>query len=292
MSFSEILIEIKEIISFPLFTLNETPITISSIFFFVIIIILFAIFSRLLRKKILKTVFTKLKIDVGIQFTLLRITQYIIVSIGIIVAFQFVGISLSGLAVILGFLSVGIGFGLQNITSNFIAGLILLFERPIKVGDRVSVADKEGDVLNINIRSTTIRSLNNISIIVPNSEFISSSVINWSHGDPKIRIDLDVGVSYSSDIDVVLESLMEVAKANEEVLTIPKPEVHFVNFGDSSWNMRIRVWITDPKRFYYVRSDLNIAIVRKFKERNVEIPFPQRDVHFRSPLPIPLESKE
>lgn len=292
MSLSEILVKIKEIISFPIFTLNQTPITLTSIFLFIVIIILFAIFSRLLRKKILKTIFQKLKIDIGIQFTLLRITQYIIVSIGIIVAFQFVGIDLSGLAVILGFLSVGIGFGLQNITSNFIAGLILLFERPIKVGDRVTVADKEGDVLNINIRSTTIRSLTNISIIVPNSEFISSSVINWSHGDPKIRIDLDVGVSYNSDIDVVLKALMEVASENKETLTIPKPEVHFVNFGDSSWNMRMRVWINDPKRFYYVRSDLNIAIVKKFKQLGVEIPFPQRDVHFRSPLPIPVESKE
>ena len=125
-------------------------------------------------------------------------------------AFQFVGINLSGLAVIFGLLSVGIGFGLQNVTSNFIAGLILLFEQPIKIGDRIMVGDTEGDVLEINIRSTTIRSLNNVSIIVPNSEFVSSNVVNWSHGDPKIRLVVEVGVSYQSDLDTVLRSLQEV----------------------------------------------------------------------------------
>ena len=127
-----------------------------------------------------------------------------------IVAFQTIGINLSGLAVIFGLLSVGIGFGLQNVVSNFIAGLILLFERPISVGDRVTVGDTEGDVMEIKIRATIIRSLNNISIIVPNSEFISGRVINWSHGDAKVRLEIEVGVSYNSDLDLVLASLKEV----------------------------------------------------------------------------------
>jgi small-conductance mechanosensitive channel len=227
--------------------------------------------------------------DQGTRFTLLRISHYTIMIIGTLVGFQFVGIDLSGLAVIFGLLSVGIGFGLQNVTSNFISGLILLFERPIRVGDRVTVGDTEGDVLSINMRSTTILSLDNISIIVPNSQFVSSNVVNWSHGDPKIRVSISVGVSYDSDLDLVLRALQEVAKEHPDVLDQPVSDVLFVGFGDSTWNMALRVWIVDPKRHYNVSSELNIAIVRKFRQYGIEIAFPQRDVHFRTPLPIPLQ---
>lgn len=243
-------------------------------------------FSKFVKNRIIIRILRKINIEEGLQFAMGRITHYIIVTIGIVLAFQFIGIDLSGLAVILGFLSVGIGFGLQNITSNFISGLILLFERPIKVGDRVTVNDTEGDVENINMRSTTIKTLNNISIIVPNSDFISSSVINWSHGDSKIRVDLDIGVSYNSDLDLVLQVLKDIAHSNKEVLDDPEPEVHLREFGDSSWNMKLRVWIPNPKRHYYVRSDINCEIVRKFRENKIEIPYPQRDLHLRSAVPV------
>jgi small-conductance mechanosensitive channel len=274
--------KLKEIAHFPLFEINQTPISVFSIAVFLLILLAFYILAKLIKSRVLKYILRKINIDKGLQFTFLRITHYIIVFIGVVIAFQFIGIDLSGLAVILGFLSVGIGFGLQNITSNFIAGLILLFERPIKVGDRVTVGDTEGDVLEINIRSTTVRSLKNISIIVPNSEFISNSVINWSHGDEKIRLDIDVGVSYDSELDLVLKVLKEVAENNKEVLKDPPPRVLFMEFGDSSWNLRIRAWIANPKRYYYVISDVNCEIVRKFRENNIEIPYPQRDLHIRS----------
>jgi small-conductance mechanosensitive channel len=169
-----------------------------------------------------------------------------------------------------------------------VAGLILLFERPIKVGDRITVGNTEGDVVEINIRSTTILSLNNIAIILPNSEFVSSTVINWTYGDQKIRPEIDVGVSYNSDLDTVVRCLREVAEEQPEVLTNPGPEVLHAGFGDSSWNMRLRAWIGDPKRHPHVRSALNCAIVRKFRENGVEIPFPQRDLHVRPPLPVLL----
>jgi len=243
--------------------------------------------SKLVKNRILVKILTKFNIEQGVQFTFTRISQYLIVFIGIVIAFQFIGVDLTGLAVVLGFLSVGIGFGLQNITSNFIAGIILLFERPINVGDRVTVGDTEGDVQHINIRSTTIRSLNNIAYIVPNSEFISTTVVNWSHGDKKLRVDLDVGVSYNSDLDLVLKVLHEVAEENKDVLRSPEPEVDFREFGDSSWNMKLRVWVDHPKRHYYVRSELNCEIVRKFRQNNIEIPFPQRDLHLRSTVAIP-----
>ncbi|MFA3783743.1 mechanosensitive ion channel family protein [Melioribacteraceae bacterium 4301-Me] len=282
--------QIKEIITSPIFTINQTPISILSIFVFFLIIFGFILFAKFLKNKILKNILNKFNIDHGLQFTLLRLTQYTIVFIGLVVALQFVGINLSGLAVILGFLSVGIGFGLQNITSNFVAGLILLFERPIKVGDRVTVGNTEGDVININIRSTTIQTLNNISIIVPNEQFISQPVINWSYGDTKIRVDIEVGVSYNSDLDKVIKALKEVAAENPEVLKTPPPDVLLSEFADSSWNMKLRIWINDPKRHYIVRSDINCAIVRKFKEYGIEIPFPQRDLHLRTTVAVPTKN--
>jgi len=288
MPFSEVSSLVRGVFNVTLFEINKQPITVSNLIMFVLVISVFAMISRIVRGIFRGQVFPRLAIDEGTQYTLLRITHYLIIVVGALVAFQFIGIDLTGLAVIFGLLSVGIGFGLQNVTSNFVAGLILLFERPIKVGDRITVGDKEGDVVEINIRSTTIRSLNNIAIIVPNSEFVSSTVINWTYADQRIRLEIDVGVSYTSDLETVLSALREVAEEHPEVLTNPVPEVLHTGFGDSSWNMRLRAWIQDPKRHPQVRSALNCAIVRKFRDNGVEIPFPQRDLHVRSPLPVPL----
>lgn len=279
---------LDRIMRFRLFEINQTEITPSSLILFLVILFVFYLVSRFLNRGVLRKILVKTQIDQGLQYTMIRIAHYIIMGIGALVAFQFIGIDLSGLAVIFGLLSVGIGFGLQNVTSNFISGLILLFERPIKVGDRVTVGETEGEVMAINMRSTTILSLNNIAIIVPNSEFVSSRVTNWSHGDPKIRLDIRVGVSYGSDLETVIRSLQEVADEHPGVLKVPEPDVLLDGFGDSSWNMRLRVWISNPKRHYVIRSEINCAIVRKFREYGVEIPFPQRDLHLRSPLPVPI----
>lgn len=275
-----------------LFEINQTPITLSSILMFILMIALFYISSKIINRVVFKPLLGRFTIDEGIRYNLIRINHYLIMVVGAIVAFQFIGIDLSGLAVIFGLLSVGIGFGLQNITSNFISGLILLFERPIKIGDRVTVGDTEGDVIDINIRSTTIRTLNNITFIVPNSEFVSSRVVNWSHGDRKIRLEVLVGVSYTSDLDVVLKALREVAEENKAVLKKPESDVLFVDFGDSSWNMKLRVWVADPKKYLIVRSELNCAIVRKFREYGIEIPYPQRDLHLKSPDTINVQTTD
>ncbi len=279
---------VDDVVHYELVRINQTPITISSIILFLLIFLAFYLFSRLFIKGLLRRLLGRFQIEEGVQYMMRRVAHYCVVAIGALFAFQFVGIDLSALAVIFGLLSVGIGFGLQNVTSNFVAGLILLFERPIAIGDRVTVGDTEGDVIAINMRSTTIQSLRNISIIVPNSEFVSSKVINWSHGDPKIRLDIDVGVSYSSDLDKVLKALTEVAEEHPHVLAEPKPDVLLVGFGDSSWNMRLRAWIANPKRYWVTLSEVNCAIVRKFRDNGIEIPFPQRDIHVRSPLPLPL----
>ncbi|MBD3233421.1 MAG: mechanosensitive ion channel [candidate division Zixibacteria bacterium] len=280
---------INEYLNFKLFSIKETPVSVISILMFLFVIFCFYVISSIITRIILKRAVSRFNIDAGIQYTLLRISHYLIMITGTVVAFQFVGVDLAGLAVIFGLLSVGIGFGLQNITSNFISGLILLFERPIKVGDRVTVGDVEGDVVAINMRSTTIKTLRNIAIIVPNSQFISEKVTNWSYGDPVIRSDIEVGVSYNSDLDLVMKALTEVVEGHSAVLDDPKSDILFKSFGDSSWNMTLRCWLSGTQGYYQIRSELHEAIVRKFREYNIEIPYPQRDLHVRSPLPVPLE---
>lgn len=288
-TWSEILGDIHDLLTATLFRLQETPVTLLSILIFIFFLIASVLIGRFIKNTLQKRVLPRFEIESGLSYTLSRVTYYTIVSIGVLVSFQFVGIDLSSLAVIFGLLSVGIGFGLQNITNNFISGLIVLFERPISVGDRVEVGGVEGDVIEINIRSTKIRTLNNISIIVPNQEFVGSNVINFSHGDPSFRLDVEVGVSYSSNLDTILNALEEVANSHPKVMKMPKPQIHFKSFGDSAWDMQLRVWIPNVKERYSIRNEINQAIVRKFDELDIEIPFPQRDLHVKSSIEIPYK---
>jgi len=291
MDFSKALNALDQFFTYPLFTVNQTPITLSSLAFFFVIMAIFWVVNTILRRFLNNRVLKRFNMPLSTRYTLTRIIQYVFLFVGIIIGFQVIGVDLSGLAVIFGFLSVGIGFGLQNLTSNFIAGLMLLFEQHIQVGDRITVGDTEGDVTEINIRSTTIRSLNNIAIVVPNSEFISSTVTNWSHGDPKTRLEIDVGVSYNSDLETVIQCLEEAAKEHPQVLRHPRPEVLHLGFGDSSWNMRLWAWVDSPQGRRRVQSDIHCAIIKKFRTHNVEIPFPQRDLHVRTPLPLPFTAQ-
>lgn len=284
-SVSEIFVYIKDVLHVTLFEVQNTPITFMSLIIFILVIVGFLFLASTVKRVLNKRVLPRFIEDSGLRYTLARMSQYIIVIIGLFLSFQFLGIDLTGLAVIFGFLSVGIGFGLQNITSNFISGLIVLFERPISVGDRVEVNNIEGDVQEINIRSTTVKTLDNISIIVPNSQFVSQDVVNYSHGDTTYRLHINVGVAYGSDLDTVLKALNEVALESKNVLKLPAHDVHLRSFGDSSWDMKLLVWIPDVKNKYMVLNELNQAIVRKFKVMDIEIPFPQRDINFRNSIP-------
>ena len=178
--------------------------------------------------------------------------------------------------------SVGIGFGLQNIASNFISGLVILAERPITIGDRVEVAGVAGQVQQIRARSTVILTNDNITMIVPNTKFIDSPVTNWTYGDPRVRFRIPIGVAYDSDLEKVRNALLEVAREDSHVLTQPEPTVFLETFGESSINLELVVWSKEmsyrPRRF---RSDLNFAIAQKLREAGIEIPSPQRDLHFR-----------
>ena len=284
-SITEIFQYIWDFLNVTLFEIQNSPVTFLSLILFVILIVGFTYLGSFVKRMLNNRILPRFISDSGLRYTLSRMAQYVVGVIGILFSFQFLGIDLTGLAVVFGFLSVGIGFGLQNVTSNFISGLIVLFERPISVGDRVEVNGIEGDVEEINIRSTKVKTLQNISIIVPNSEFVSTSVINYSHGDPSYLLIVDVGVSYNSDLDTVLKALNEVAEESENVLKEPAHRVHLRNFGDSSWDMKLLVMIPDVKKRYGVLNELNQAIVRKFEEYDIEIPFPQRDINFRNAMP-------
>lgn len=289
MELQELLSALQDFLELRLFTLQDAPVTIMSMFIFFVFLTIFLFLGSFVRRFLQGSFLNKFDIESGLKYTLSRLAQYTVVILGLLISFQFVGIDLTSLAVIFGLLSVGIGFGLQNITANFISGLIIMFERPINVGDRVDVSGIEGDVMEISIRSTKILTMNNTSIIVPNTQFVENNVINFSHGDPSFRLHIHVGVSYSSNLDNVLKALNEVATEHPKVLKMPKHQVHLTQFGDSSWDMELRVWIPEVKDRLNIRNEINQAIVRKFEKMDIEIPFPQRDLHVRSSIDFPVQ---
>jgi len=187
-------------------------------------------------------------------------------------------------------LSVGIGFGLQYLAADIASGFILLFERPIRVGDRITIGDDEGDVESINLRTTVVSTNDRIAIIVPNSKLVGQRVINWSYGDPRARIAIQVGVADDSDIDLVSKTLIEAADGVEFVLKDPPPRVQFMKFGDYSLDFRLLVWTRQPRRHVQIRSDINFRIYRLFNERNIRIPYPTQEFLFKGGrLPKELE---
>lgn len=266
-----------------IFKIGESEISLSTIVYFIVTFILLSYLSKRLKYFLVHKVLIPANLERGTSNSIGMIARFLLLFIGSIVIMQSAGINLSSLSLLAGALGVGIGFGLQNITDNFISGIIILFEKPIKVGDRIVVGNTEGDVISISVRATTILTNDNISIIVPNSEFISSRVINWSHNDRNIRFGVPVGVSYNEDPAKVRKILLEVAKSNENILKEPIPRVFFDEFADSSLNFTLAVWTashTDKPRM--LKSELYFSIFEKFKEEGIEIPFPQRDLHIKS----------
>jgi small-conductance mechanosensitive channel len=280
---SDIFEFIKKYAGIHLFTLGENPVTIWMLFYFFLLIFLLFYGTAKLKKWLIYTALARTSLDLGVRVAMGTIFRYVLMVIGFIIIIQFIGVDLSVLTILAGALGIGVGFGLQNITNNFVSGIIILFERPIKVGDRIEVGNVSGDVIKISMRSTTIVTNDNISIIVPNSEFISSTVINWSHNDRNVRFNFPVGVSYNSDPERVRKILMEVTEENEGVLKNPAPDVLLDEYGDSSINFTLRVWtsdyITQPN---VLKSQLYYSAFKKFKEVGIEIPFPQRDIHVKN----------
>jgi len=222
-------------------------------------------------------------LDRRMQDILGVLVQYALTFLGIIILLQIWGIDVSSLAILASVLGVGLGFGVQNITNNFISGFIITLERPIQLGDFVNVGELVGTVEHIGARSTEIRTLDQVTIIVPNSRFLENEVINWSHGDPVSRLHLPVGVAYGSNIEKVKRALLEAVKRHPEVLLRPHPEVWFHGFGDNALNFELMVWTGEPRKQFKVKSDLYYAIEASLRRYDIEIPFPQRVLHLRSP---------
>jgi potassium-dependent mechanosensitive channel len=252
------------------------------------VLLLSRMFSRLLQRSIAK----KAYLDPGLRYTVGRLAQYLIIAFGVLAALKVAfNLDLTSIAVIFTALSVGIGFGLQYIAADIASGFILLFERPVRVGDHVTIADDEGDVQSINLRTTVVVTNDRVSIIVPNSRLVSQRLINWSYGDPRARIAIPVGVAYSSDVDLVTGTLLQAAKHVDNVLTDPPPKVQFLKFGDYSLDFRLLVWTNRPRLHPQIRSDVNYRIEKLFREAGIEIPFPQTELRVREGA-LPLDTAD
>ena len=210
--------------------------------------------------------------------------RYLLLFLGLLAILQSFGIDVSSLAILASFFGVGIGFGLQNIANNFVSGLIVIFERPIKVGDFVQVGDLVGTIKKIGLRSTEITTLDRISLLVPNSRFIEQEVMNWSHGSPVSRFKINVGVAYESDLRVVHQALSEVTENHPNILKEPVPQVWCKGFGNSSIDFEILVWTDRPAKQFKTRSDLHYRIDVSLRKHGIKIPFPQQDLHLQAPL--------
>jgi small-conductance mechanosensitive channel len=266
-------------------------VTIGSVFLLLILFAAVIIVERIVQKQLIRRFLSKTKLQPSLQFGMSRIIGYTMIAVGFYVAFQLVGVDLSSLAIIAASLGVGVGFGLQNIINNLVSGIIILAERPISIGDRIEVGGVAGRVTKIQIRSTTVVTNDNITMIVPNADFISNTVTNWSHGDPKVRIRVPVGVAYGSDLKLLQQLLLEAAAEHPKALRDPTPVVLFTEFGDSSLNLELGVWTQEMTATpIHFTSEMNFIIEQKLRENGIEIPFPQRDLHVRSGLPAAAEA--
>jgi small-conductance mechanosensitive channel len=282
----------RRVMDLPLFTLGDAPFLVSQLIALLLAVVALLVLERLVRRSILSRLLARTPLQVSLQYAIARIVGYVMVTFGVVIVLQTIGVNLTSLAVFAGAVGVGAGFGLQNIVSNFVSGLIILAERPIALGNFVEVGGVGGRVRRINLRSTTVVTNDNVSIIVPNSTFITSTVINYSHGDPKVRVRLKIGIAYGSDVQAFRDAMMAVARGNPDVLAQPAPEVFFTGFGDSSLDVELAVWALDTAyRPLALRSALFYAIEASLRETGIEIPFPQRDLHVRSSthqLPVHL----
>lgn len=272
-----------------LFVFGDTQITIILILTIVFSVILSVKFSKAIQEFILPVAYEKYDVDIGLRVSMNTFLSYFIVSLAVIISLSSIGFDLSSLTVFASVLGVGIGFGLQNVMSNFISGLIILFERPIRVGDRIVVDGKIANVEEIKIRATVVRTRVNERMIIPNSYFLEEKFVNRTYSGKNLRISVDVQVSYGSDVELVKETLYNsVYQLKEEswpnILQNPRPRVFFEEFGESGLDFSVWFWIDsqEDEREFRIPSDLRFKIVEKFEENNISIPFPQRDIHIKT----------
>jgi small-conductance mechanosensitive channel len=286
-----VLTRLRGVLETPLFKLGEAQITLLSVLYFVLLLVLLVYISGK-GKTLINRVLASRGVDLGVREATGTLVRYVLLFVGLLVILQTVGIDLTTLSILTGAVGLGIGFGLQNIASNFISGIIILFERPVRIGDRIAVGDVEGDVVRIGARSTTVLTNDNIDIIIPNSKLITENVVNWTHSERKVRFRIPVTVAFSMDIRKVEVALLEAAKSVQDVLDTPAPGVRFIEFGENGLEFELRAWTTTlVHRRGKFTSELNFAIYDQFKEQEIEVPNPQRDIYIRGgsidPAPEP-----
>ena len=276
--------QLRDIVTYRI-QLGSLDLSAMDVIAFVLSLYVATLLSRLVRFLLEEEVYQRVQMPRGLPNTVSMLVNYGILAIGFFVAISVAGIDLSRFAIIAGALGVGIGFGLQNVVNNFVSGLILMFERPIQVGDTIEVGVLIGHVLRIGFRSSTVRTYDGAEVIVPNGNLISSEVVNWTLSDRTRRLDIPVGVAYGSDPQKVLDVLTATAHAHQDVQPYPAPSIIFKGFGESSLDFSVRVWIKDFEELYRVSSEMAVKIYEALNEAGLEIPFPQRDLHLRSVSP-------
>jgi small-conductance mechanosensitive channel len=265
----------------PLFTIGGTEVTIASLIAAALIFAAAWGLSALLQR-LLTRVYRRRSIEAGVQYALNRLLHYTIIALGAVVALDNLGVSVTALAGVGAILAVGIGFGLQNIAQNFVSGIILLLERPVKQGDFVEIGETRGTVRSIRARATIVTTLDNIDILVPNGQFITEAVVNQTFSDRYVRIRINVGVAYGSDTDLVRRTLLRVVQEHPDVVNRDETTVLFRDFGESSLDFTLIAWVREAADQGRVASDLRFAIDAAFREQRIQIPFPQRDLHLKS----------
>jgi small-conductance mechanosensitive channel len=243
--------------------------------------------ARLLNFVLEEDVFARMRFARGVPYAISSLVRYTLIFLGLLLALAAAGIELGKLTVVAGGLGVGIGFGLQNMVNNFVSGLILLFERPVQVGDVVQLASQDlwGEIRRIGIRASVIRTWEGAEVVVPNGQLVSDTVTNWTLSDRHRRVDVKVGVEYGTDAQRVIDLLLEVAQSHPRVLETPPPRAFFLSFGDSALEFVLRAWIADFDTGYSIRSELGVAVQRALAEAGISVPFPQRDLHLRTVSP-------
>jgi small-conductance mechanosensitive channel len=256
--------------------------TLSNIALFVIIIWFSIIISRFIQTILRDEVLVRAKFDRGLPATISMLVRYTVVTLGFFVALRAMGFEFSQLTIIFGALSVGIGFGLQSVFLNVVSGLILIFERPIHIGDTIEVNNIIGQVREIGIRTSNIRSLDGAEVLIPNGLLTSNELINWTLSDKKRRIEIIIGIAYGSEVKKASEIFYQILKNHTEVIDDPAPQVIFTEFGDSSLNFRILFWSDNYVDWLRIKSEILFNINEVLEKENIVIPFPQRDVHIQS----------
>ena len=263
-------------------TIGTVQISLGDILAFVLAIWLGLLVSRMLRFVLSVDIYPRVTLPRGVAATISMLINYMVLGIAVILAVAAAGVQLDRFAIIVGALSVGIGFGLQNVVNKFVSGLILAFERPVQSGDTVEFGAMFGKVSRIGVRSSTVRTFDGAEVIVPNANLISNEVTNWTLSDKRRRMEILVGVAYGTNPHKVLDLLLEVVKRNDRLLTEPAPAVLFLGFGESSLDFSLRAWSDDFDNYLEIKSELTLAVHDALYAAGFEIPFPQRDLHLRS----------